>query len=120
MARIAKNTKPAADATKPAAKKVGKLDKSAAKPAAKPAKEKADKAPAAPRGEYANRTYRVTEAGKAANPRGLRGARWAIVKAAKNTADFLGKPYTGPDGSEHAFSSAKLANFVERGFIEFV
>lgn len=90
-----------------------------AKRTTKAAEAEAPAKPAAPRGEYANRPYRVTEAGKAANPRGHRGERWAIVKAGKNTADFLGKPYTGADGAERSFTSAKLANFVERGFIEF-
>lgn len=124
MARIARTAaaKPAAVATDAKPAKVGKLDKAAKAATAKPTKPAAaidpDKAPA-PRGQYAGRKYHVTEAGKAAAPRGNRGARWAIVSAHRNTADVLGKPYTRADGAEGTITSSGLRNFVARGFVEF-
>lgn len=122
MARITKTAAAAASApaASKAAGKVAKIDKSAAA-AAKPEKapkEKTEKSPI-PRGEYAARSYKVTEAGKAAAPRGNRGLRWELVKAAKSTTDILGKTFTRTDGAEGTITSAGLKNFVERGYIEF-
>lgn len=120
MARITKSATKSQPAAAPA--KVGKVDKTAkvAKSTTKAAKADVDpdKAPA-PRGQYAGRKYTITDEGKAANPRGNRGARWAIVKAARNTADVLGQPYTRADGAEGTITSSGIRNFVNRGFIAF-
>jgi len=70
-----------------------------------------------PRGQYAGKKITVTAEGKAAAPRGNRGARWELVKAAKTTDDVLGKAYTRADGAEGTITSAGLRNFVDRGFI---
>lgn len=124
MARITKTAAAAASApaASKAAGKVAKIDKSAAPAAAakpeKAPKEKTEKSPI-PRGEYAARSYKVTEAGKAAAPRGNRGLRWELVKGAKSTTDILGKTFTRTDGAEGTITSAGLKNFVERGYIEF-
>ena len=103
--------------------KVAKLDKSAkpakAAKADKPAKAaKVSGQQAARRGQYVGKRITLTAAGKEANPRGHRGERWAIIKNAKNTDDVLGTTYIGADGEERTITSAKLQNFVERGFIE--
>lgn len=119
MARIAK-TKSATD-TK-ATKKVGKLDK-AAKPAkpAKPAKENAEPTERKPRGQFAGATVKVTEAGKAATPRGNAGALFDAIVAHKNPADAIGTSYkrvSGKHEGEATITSADLAYFVNRGLLE--
>lgn len=119
VARVAKGKATAQQAPAKAAKAAKGSTQQA------PAKGKAKAAPASGqqarlRGQYAGKRVVITEAGKAANPRGLRGDRWAIVAKAKRTDDFLGKPYVGHDGTERPFSAAKFANFVERGYVELV
>lgn len=115
---MAKSTK---TVSKAASKKVGKLNKASGQKAASKKAAKAEpqgqSGQRAARGQYADKRITVTAEGKAANPRGHRGERWAVVKAAKNTNDVLGQTYTGADGEPRTITSASLSNFVERGFI---
>jgi len=119
MARIAKSTKSAAVATDAKPAKVGKVAKGNA-PAAKGTKPATEKAERAPRGQFAGATVRVTDEGKAANPRGNAGELFAAIVAHKNPADAIGATYkrtAGKHAGEATITSADLAYFVRRGLL---